>query len=95
MKKYTVNEIAQYLIDNQSAEVEGNDLAYYAHIDENGNLIPTYHEAEETFKVYREVADGWNLQDEYETEDLNNENFRAVAEELTRQINDWIEEEMR
>lgn len=94
MKKYTVNEVAEYLINNQSAEVEGDRLAYYAHIDEDGNLIPTYHDAAETFKVYREVEDGWTLQGEYETEDLNNETFRAVVEELTEQVNTWIEEEM-
>ena len=90
MKRFTIDEIAQALAENDSMEQEGDTARYFLHITEAGRILPTLAGADETFTADTDVSgfEG-DWREEYET--LQNDAFRDVCESLRDQANDFME----
>lgn len=92
LKQYTVEEIMEALSENMSLEydtADGNDY-YYIHLDKNGEILENMTGAEETF---REALLFEPEDDSYDWETPENPFFKEVAEELTKKVNAWLENE--
>lgn len=91
MKKLTVEEIAQALIDNDSMEQDGDKATYFLHITDKGEILPTLAGADETFTAEVDVEDfegDWRE----DFENLENDNdFRSICEDLAEQANEYLE----
>lgn len=94
----TLEDIAKVLQDNMSLEEAnispyGDGMYYFVHIKENDfSFSQSRGEDTETFAaLYRgEIED-----DSYDRETLDNEDFKAVCEDLLKQVNDYIREETK
>lgn len=103
IKKITTEDIMTALRENASAESEGTDIVYYLHITEDGEIVGSCQDADETFTVSRNQRDYFGEHDaEYPddwgaccaaTEDDPDSDFRAICEDLTAQANAWLEEQ--
>lgn len=102
IKKITTEDVMKALRTLPSAESEGTDIVYYLHVTEDGKIVTSYWDADETFSVSRDQHDYFGKHDaEYPddwgaccsaTEDDPDSDFRAICEELTAQANAWLEE---
>lgn len=88
--KFTVEQIAQALINNDSMEVEGSKARYFLHITDKGEILPTLAGADETFTAEADVEglEG-DWREDFET--LDNADFRSVCEDLMEQASDYLE----
>lgn len=94
----TLEDIAKVLQDNMSLEQANippysDGMYYFVHIKENDfSLSPIRGEDTETFTaLYKgEIED-----DSFDWETLDNDDFKAVCEDLLEQVNDYIREEMK
>ena len=104
MKKFTVSNVMKALKDNQSCEFTSTGVTYYLHVTENGDILPAFYDADETFTVsvpcekYGLSLDQWQDEDStfsetvYDQEVPENPVFKGVCEDLTSQANAWVEE---
>ena len=101
MKKYTKREICEYLKDHVRLLVESGKAIYSVAVDEDGQLVDrcTEHEACSIIDnptaylgVSSDEYDAMeNVDAFYEKEDMNDEDFREIVEDLTDKINAIIE----
>lgn len=101
MKKYTKSEIFAYLKDHVRLLVENGKAIYSVAVDEDGQLVDRCTDYEAFFIIDRPAAylgvssDEYdameNIDAFYEKEDMNDEDFREIVEDLTDKINDIIE----
>lgn len=90
MKKFTVEEVAQALIENISMETEGTKARYFLHITDKGEILPGSDGADETFSAYTDAPEvDYDWREEFET--LDNNSFRRVCEDLCKQANKYLE----
>lgn len=101
MKKFEfkkLEDIAKVLQDNISLEEAnipqyGNGMYYFVHIKENDfSFSKSRGEDTETFAA---LYEGEIEDDSYDWETLDNEDFKAVCEDLLEQVNSYINEEMK
>lgn len=101
-KEITVDDVMTALRENASAESEGADIVYYLHITEDGEIVGSCQDADETFTVAVDQRDYFGAHDaEYPddwgaccaaTEDDPDSDFRSICEDLAAQANAWLEE---
>lgn len=101
MKKYTKNAVFAYLKDHVRLLVENGKAIYSVAVDDDGNLVDrcTDYEACSIIDdpaaylgVSSEEYDAMEGVDAfYEKEDMDDEDFREIVEELTEKINNIIE----
>ena len=90
MRRFTIEEIAAALIENDSMERDGENARYFLHITDAGEILPTLAGADETFTAGTDAPDeDGDWREDFET--LENEDFRNVCEDLCRQANDYLE----
>jgi len=94
----TLEGIAEVLQDNMSLEQAnippfGDGMYYFVHIKENDfSFSPIRGEDTESFaSLYRGEIEDLS----YDWETLDNEDFKAVCEDLLEQVNNYISEEMK
>ncbi|MBS5145911.1 MAG: hypothetical protein KHY89_10535 [Butyricicoccus pullicaecorum] len=98
MKKLTLEQVLKALVDNQSVEIENGYVEYYLHINENGEIVTSFRDAEISFthKVDTDEIDGWDEADDmdviYNQENMETPWFADAVQDLTEQANEWIEE---
>ena len=86
----TLTDVANALINYDSMEQDGNTARYFLHITDLGEVLPTLAGADETFTADVDVSDlDGDWRDEFEN--LNNEEFRDVCENLWRQANEYLD----
>lgn len=90
MKKITLEQVAQALIDNDSMEVHGASAFYFLHIKDSGEILPTLAGADESFTACIDV-EGLEGDWREEIETLDNKEFREVCECLAEQANEYLE----
>lgn len=94
----TLEDIAKVLQDNMSLEEAnippyGNGMYYFVHIKENDfSFSKSRGEDTETFAS---LYEGEIEDDSYDWETLDNEDFKAVCEDLLEQVNNYISEETK
>ena len=93
-----LEDIAEVLQDNMSLEQAnippfGDGMYYFVHIKENDfSFSPIRGEDTESFaSLYRGEIEDLS----YDWETLDNEDFKAVCEDLLEQVNNYISEEMK
>lgn len=101
MKKYNKSEIFAYLTDHVRLLVESGKAIYSVAVDENGQLVDrcTGHEAFfiiDSPAAYLGVSsDEYDAMESvdafYEKEEMSDEDFREIVEDLTDKINAIIE----
>lgn len=90
MKKLTIEEVSQALIENCSMEMEWNRARYFLHITDNGEILSGQSGADESFSTYTDAPEvDYDWREEFET--LDNDAFREVCEDLCKQANDYLE----
>ena len=90
MKKFTVEEVAQALIENCSMEMEGDKARYFLHITDKGEILSGRSGADESFSTYTDAPEvDYDWREEFET--LDNDDFREVCEDLCKQANEYME----
>jgi len=95
MKRYTENDIADYIINSSNMMFE--DGLYYAHVNDNGELVPSKDDAT-TFTA--EFDDSEWANDESperfyeEAETKSNPDFMRVCEKLADEINEYLDQEV-
>ena len=102
MKKYTENKIFAYLKDHVRLLVENGKAIYSVAVDDDGQLVDRCTDHEACFIIDRPAAYLGVSSDEYdamegvdafyEKEDMDDESFREIVEELTDKINAIIED---
>lgn len=102
MKKlFTRDEIANQLVATQSAEFDETGVTYYLHIAENGDLQISIDRADATFTASAKYTDyagseAWDFgscsEEVYDRESLDDPTFAAIVDNLTDQVNNWLEE---
>lgn len=89
MKKFTIEEVSQALIENCSMEMEGDKTRYFLHITDNGEILPGAIGADESFSAYKDAPEvDYDWREEFET--LDNDAFREVCEDLCKQANEYL-----
>ena len=94
----TLEDIAKVLQDNISLEQAnispfGDGMYYFVHIRENDfSFSKSRGEDTETFTA---LYKGDIEDDSFDWETLDNDDFKAVCEDLLEQVNDYIREEMK
>lgn len=91
---FSVNDVAEQLINQISSEWNGNTARYFLHISEHGEILPGQSGAEETFSVDVDVSEYANMDlddPREEFESLDNQRFRDVCENLRSQAKEYIE----
>ena len=101
MKKYTKSEIFAYLTNHVRLLVENGKAIYSVAVDDDGQLVDRCTDNEACFIIDRPAAYLGVSSDEYdametvdafyEKEDMNDEDFREIVEDLTDKINSIIE----
>ena len=101
MKKYTKIEIFAYLKDHVRLLVESGKAIYSVAVDEDGQLVDRCTDHEACFIIDHPSAYLGVSSDEYdaletvdafyEKEDMDDEDFREIVEDLTDKINAIIE----
>ena len=101
MKKYSKSEIFAYLKDHVRLLVENGKAIYSVAVDDDGQLVDRCTDHEACFIVDNPAAYLGVSSDEYdamenvdafyEKEEMDDEDFREIVEELTEKINDIIE----
>lgn len=87
MKQYSVHDIFNHLSNQMSSEYENGKIYYYIHIGENGELVNDCSKAEESFKSeYKGEID-----ESFEFENINNKDFVNTVNELTKEVNEYLE----
>lgn len=90
MKKLTIEEIANALAAYDSMEQDGENVRYFLHITDAGEILPTLAGADETFTADTDAPDeDGDWREDFET--LENDDFRSVCEDLMEQANDYLE----
>ncbi len=93
-KQFTVEEIANYIINSDYTRYE--DGLYYVHVKENGELVGSYSEADETFTASFDASEWEHDEDPArfyeEAESVDNPDFMRTVENLTEQVNTWLRE---
>lgn len=98
MKQLTKEQVMNALIENMSSEPdETGAIEYFLHITDNGEILPSFDKADETFSTYLDPeAYEEQLQEDPEydfREDIEvegNKYFLEVVEDLTNQANDYL-----
>ena len=80
---YTLEDIAEYLANNQSFEYDNGHYIYWIYIDDRGNLVSQLSEAACYFKAF---FGGIPKDDSYDWETLENEEFKNVCEYFLEKI---------
>ena len=90
MKQFTIEEIANALAAYDSMEQDGTTAKYFLHITDDGRILPTLAGADETFTAETDAPneDGDWRED---FEDLANDDFRTVCEDIMEQANDYLQ----
>lgn len=93
MKKFTIDEVYEALVKNQSLECESDgSWCYYLHYAD-GKLLPGYVGADESFTSAVSYADDMDTTDDfYAKEEKSDPDFMAIVKDLTEQVNEYIEE---
>lgn len=98
-QRYTKEDIYDVLTSNQSMEVDElhQKYVYYIHLDAEGNILDSKEGADECFTSgigFEEYSD--DADDEmdwyYAHENWDCKEFADVVEDLTDQVNDWLDE---
>lgn len=104
MKKFTVDEIFDYLTDYRNECVYVDDFgkaSYVAWYDKEKQVLlkssdhPVYVDGVETFyePVTYDYEDAEDMDFFYSREERDNPDFMEIVEDMTRQINEFLEEE--
>lgn len=90
MKKITVDEVAEALVDWDSMEQEGDIATYFLNITDAGEIVPDRREADYIFTA---IMSGEGLEGDWceDVETLDNESFREVCKDLADQANKYLE----
>ena len=101
MKKYTKSEIFAYLTDHVRLLVENGKAIYSVAVDEDGQLVDRCTDYEAcsiiddpaaylgvSFEEYDSMED---VDPFYDKEDMDDDDFREIVEDLTEKINHIIE----
>ena len=84
-------QIVEALQNNNSLEFEYGEKYYYLHLKENGEIVPDYSLADNSFRVKidipKELEDTW-----FDLENANNSSFMEAVEELKLKANNWLKE---
>ena len=101
MKKYTKNAVFAYLKDHVRLLVENGKAIYSVAVDADGQLVDRCTDYEACFIIDNPAAylgvspeeyDAMETVDAfYEKEDMDDEDFREIVEDLTDKINAIIE----
>lgn len=105
MKKITVAEVMKNLRANSSAEPEDENITYFLHITDDGEIVSCVQDADETFTVSVNMNDylGIENDDDYEEkygsdwgaacadrEDDADSEFPWICEQLAAQANAYL-----
>lgn len=91
---FSVNDVAEQLMNQDSSEWDGNTARYFLHISEHGKILPGLSGAEQTFSVDVDISGYANMDlddPREEFESLDNQRFRDVCENLRSQAKEYIE----
>lgn len=101
MKKYSKSDIFAYLTDHARLLVESGKAIYSVAVDDDGQLVDRCTDYEACFIIDNPAAylgvspeeyDAMEGVDAfYEKEDMDDEDFREIVEDLTDKINSIIE----
>ncbi len=103
-KKFTAEEVAEAIINSDSVAFEpdptdNSKVHYYLHITDDGEIVSSYYEADESFTAEADIEewaddeDPSRLYEEFETKE--NEQFMAVCQRLADEATDYIRENIR
>mgnify|MGYP004514529463 CR=1 FL=1 len=110
MKKITTAEVMRAFRENPSAEPEGENITYYLHITNAGDIVGCAQDAAETFTVSVDLNAYLDIEseDEYEEkygsdwgaacaarEDDADSEFPQICEQLAAQANSYLETSIR
>lgn len=94
----TIEQVAEALAENQSAEFEQESVVYWLHVTESGEIVPNYPLADNDF-CYKVSYDRYgitgqeeNPQKIYDTETMSNPIFAEIVKNLTERANLWLEQ---
>ena len=101
MKKYTKKEIFAYLKDHVRLLVENGKAIYSVAVDEDGQLVDRCTDHEACFIIDDPAAylgvspEEYDAMEDvdpfYDKEDMDDDDFREIVEDLTEKINHIIE----
>lgn len=91
MKKITEKQVMEALQEYSSLEgYDEESLFYYLHVKEDGKIVDGYSKADESFNVpFRYTP----VDDSYDWENENCEEFMECVKELTELANEYLMEE--
>lgn len=103
-KEFTAEEVAEAIINSDSAAFEpdptdNSKVLYYLHITDDGEIVSSYYEADESFTAEADIEewaddeDPSRLYEEFETKE--NEQFMDVCRRLADKATDYIKENIR
>ena len=98
MKKITLNATMTALRTNASAEPEGSRIVYYLHLTEDGKIVQSVQDADETFTASADMEeyfgdraddDDWGAMcADAEADPASG--FQAICQDLADQANAWL-----
>ena len=91
MKKLTTDQVMEALQEYSSLEgYDDESLFYYLHVRKDGTLVASYSDADESFSVPFKYSP---IDDSYDWENENCEEFMECVEELTDMANEFLAED--
>lgn len=88
MKTLTTNEVMNALINNQSLDYNGDELSYYLHITDDGEILPGLDGADYTIICPVEYTD--DNETAWAKESADDADFMAIIKELTEEANEYL-----
>ncbi len=103
-KEFTAEEVAEAIINSDSTAFEqdptdNSKVLYYLHITDDGEIVSSYYEADESFTAEADIEewaddeDPSRLYEEFETKE--NEQFMDVCQRLADEATDYIRDNIR
>lgn len=97
-KKLTVQAVADALRRNPSAEPDGENIVYYLHITNGGDIVNTVYDADATFSDIMDMSEYFGEHDTdddwgqacADTEDDPCSEFPAVCQRLADLANEYL-----
>lgn len=88
MKALTTNEVMNALINIQSLDYNGDELSYYLHITDDGEILPGLDGADKTIICPVEYTD--DNETAWAKESADDADFMAIIKELTEEANEYL-----
>lgn len=88
MKAITIEEVMNALINTQALDYNGDQLSYYLHITDDGEILPSRHGADETIICPVEYTD--DNETAWAKESADDADFMQIVKELAEEANEYL-----